>query len=342
MKPSEVGDGAQLHDDTYALRVVLHHDFKAATQPASQWVIEETEVRLLDGIAVSSVVHVAQQGPPPSQSKGKKALRWQDPPKPAIATAVAPSAMQQQVLDEIKDLCESIEKLRTSKCGMCLGYLQDTVNARRHGLYWPEKPLMDRSALTSVSLGSMLPSGHQKDSAGLSVADSRRLALALSLGVLRLHDTPWLGKEWGRDDITLFKQHKNVLAEHPFVSADLQKKGPTQGGKCSPVIRNETLFALGIVLMELCMGQNFDTLLAPEDLNPDGTKHAASDFLGSTRILDQVYDRAGKRYGDAVRRCILCEFDQRTSSLEDDAFRKAVYDNVVAVLEEDVAHFFGL
>lgn len=90
------------------------------------------------------------------------------------------------------------------------------------------------------------------------------------------------------------------------------------------------------------MGRRFDSLQAPKDLNTDGTKHAASDFLAVNRLVDQVYDRAGKRYGDAIRRCILCEFDQRKSSLEDDAFRRAVYDNVVAVLEEDVSQFFGL
>lgn len=66
-------------------------------------------------------------------------------------------------------------------------------------------------------------------------------------------------------------------------------------------------------------------------------------FSDADRLVDQVYDQAGKRYGDAVRRCIRCgRFDRRDASLEDDAFRRTVFDNVIAVLEEDVKHFFGL
>ena len=343
MRPLESEPGKPTLDDEHAFRVVLHHEIKSLPQLPSQWVIAETEFRILDALVATGSIPAPLPSPPPVLPKGKKSLRWQDPPKTmATPPPTALTATQQQTLDEIKDLCESIQKLRASKCGICLGYLQDQANSHRHGVYWPEKPLVDRNALTSVSLGSLLASSNQQGRSKLSVADSRRLALALALGVLRLHDTPWLARQWCRDDITLFQQNNTILAKHPFVSTDLQKAIQSPITKASPVIRNETLFALGIVLIELCMEQSFDSLHAPEDLNPDGTKHAASDFLAANRLVDQVYDRAGKRYGDAVRRCILCEFDQRKTTLEDDAFRRAVYDNVIAVLEEDVTQFFGL
>lgn len=202
--------------------------------------------------------------------------------------------------------------------------------------------MVDKTALASISLGSLLAKTDPKAPSRLSVADSRRLALALSSGVLQLHDTPWLTNRWDHGDIILFVQGSTLLARHPFVSTDFQKVHESSSWKCSPAVRNETLFALGMVLIELCMQQNFDALLRKDEINADGTKHDLSDFLAANRLVDEVYDRAGKRYGDAVRRCVLCEFDQRKSSLEDDAFRRAVYENVVAVLEEDVAQFFGL
>lgn len=85
------------------------------------------------------------------------------------------------------------------------------------------------------------------------------------------------------------------------------------------------------------MKKSLEELYTPEDLNQDGTKHAASDYFATVRLLDQVYDTAGEKYGYAVRRCINPEFDHRRASLENEAFRRVVYENVVALLEEDVA-----
>ena len=341
MRPLEHGPGSNREDQEHAFRVILHHEFQTLPQLPTQWIVEEAEVRMLD--AMVSNKPAAPQCSPQTTAKGKKAVRWQNPQMsvPAVAASTTSNATQQQTLDEIKDLCESIQRLRASECGICLGYLQDQVNAHRHGLYWPEKPLVDRNALISVSLGSILSSSDPQASR-LSVADSRRLALSLSLGVLRLHDTPWLARQWSRDDITLFKQNNFILAKHPFVSTNLQAASQVRPCRASPTIRNETLFALGVVLIELCLRKSFDDLHVAEDLNSDGTKHAASDFLAADRLLDDVYDQAGKRYGDAVRRCVRCEFDERSTSLEDNSFRRAVYETVIAVLEEDVKQFFGL
>lgn len=218
MSPLHGSQGLGAADEEHAFRVVLHHEFKGPPQVPSQWIIEEAEVRMLDAVAASKVVTTQLLDPPPTLPKDKKAVRWQSSSTPTtIPPATIPTMQQQQALKEIKDLCKSIQKLRASKCGMCLGYLQNQANAHRHGLYLPENPLVDRNALTSISSGSLLASSGQQASTRLSVADSRRLALALALGILRLHDTPWLTRYWSRDDITLFKQNNLILSKHPFV-----------------------------------------------------------------------------------------------------------------------------
>ena len=354
-----IDNSTSLEHEYVTFRLILYHDVTAKPPAAPHWMFQEAEVRLLDSITASNMQSCSPPHYSPPQAKagkGKKIARFQDsnaqatPSKAQTVTLRGLTTQQQQDLEEIIDLCASIERLKAMQCGICLGYLQDVQNARRHGLYWPSKRLVDKTSLDSTSLGTILAEQGQQQGLTLSVANSRRLALSLAFGTLQLHDTPWLGKRWGRNDITLFKQNGKILAEHPFVSADLQDAVPLQiagQGKSTPFvscpcIRNETLFALGVVLIELCLEKPFDQLCASQDLNSDGTKHAASDFLTATRLLDQIYDRAGHRYGDAVRRCILCEFDQSKTSLEDESFRRAVYDNVVAVLEEDVRQFFSL
>ena len=337
---------SSINDDNATFRVVLRHNFTLQQQSTPQWMIEEAEVKMMDSIATTIQQPPSLATLPGQRDKGKKITRFQEPKEPSPAVQNS-SIQQQQNVEEIIDLCASIQRFRAVQCGICLGYMLDAQNARRHGLYWPSNRLVDTTSFDSLSLGEILAEQGKRQDLRLSIADSRRLAPMLALGILQLHDTPWLGEQLTRNNITLFTRSGKVLAHHPFVSADLQDKVPTQitgqlkPGSCA-VVRNEILFALGVVLIELCFRQPFEDFRAPEDLNPDGTRHAASDFLTATRLLDEVYETAGIRYGDAVRRCILCEFDQRKTSLKDDTFRRAVYVNVVTVLEEEVRQFFNL
>jgi hypothetical protein len=351
-------------DEDITLHIVLQHDFAATTQLAT---FLEAEVRLLDTM-LAKAKQYASTVPTPlpvpasvqqSKRKAKKSVQWKQPETrpmcnrtlPGASSCKSASLPQQQQAQQIKgisDLCANIQGLSAARqWGMCFGYLVEAPDPRRHGLFWPQFPLIDKASPESVRLGALLE-GKKGRASKLSVADGRRLAVSLAIGMLRLYDTPWLGKHWGRDDIVIFTDNGKLLADHPFVTAELSDTLPVKAGGYkkyfddSPVIRNETLFALGVVLIELSLDESFDALIAPEDLSPDGSKHAASDFLTVTRVLPQVYDRSGGRYGDVVRRCIHCDFDQRQSSLEDEAFRTAVYDNVVAVLEEDKRQFFNL
>jgi hypothetical protein len=332
--------------DEVAFRVVLHHELKVQSQ--ATWAIEEAEIRLLDSIMASAAQLPVAIPTPSNLSKGQKMLRFQDS-DPSMKAAISAPASTQKDLEEIIDLCASIQRLQAMQCEMCLGYLRDAQDARRHGLFWPRKRLVDKSSYDSLSLGAVLADQAQSSGVKLSVADSRRLAPSLAIGMLRLHDTPWLGKRWDRNDITLLKQNGKILADHPFVSTDLPSANVLQAPRpirtpsfsYCPAVGNDTLFALGVVLIELCLEKPLDQLATAEDLSPDGAKHAASDFFTANRLLDSVYDRAGAKYGDAVRRCIRCEFDHRKPSLEDDSFCKSVYDNVVMVLEEDVRQFFS-
>nr|POF20020.1 hypothetical protein CFP56_52269 [Quercus suber] len=323
-------------------RVVLHHAVTPMSAARPQlWSLEETELRLVKFV-VSTSANTSQQGSTgPSRPTARVSkVQFSTPP-----SARAPPPSDLTNLEEIHDLCLSFERLRAMQCGKCLGYLVDAT-MDRHALYWPEKPLIDKKSLPVMSLADVLTTS--KPNAHLSGGDTRRLAAALAFGMLRLHDTPWLTKEWNHADITFFEKDGTLLTEHPFISTDVQAQSALQQQpspaqtRSNPMIRNETVFALGILLIELCMETSFYELQkSAGDLNPDGSKHVASDVVTANRMLDKVYAKFGARYGDAVRRCILCEFDQRQTSLEDEAFRRAVYDNVVTVLDEEVRQFFG-
>ena len=246
---------------------------------------------------------------------------------------------------EIHDLCGSISRFRSSRCETCLGVLTDPSRDLQHALFWPSAPVVDRtSSLGMLSLGELLS---QQAGQSLSVAETKHLAVELSACVLRLYGTPWLSKQWGRNEITLFKRGNKILAEYPFISAKMVAVPALTGTsghayfQSGPAISNETVFALGILLIELCLRQPFDQLILPSERDPDGTKNEMSDYYAALRLLDQVDDTAGHRYGDAVRRCVRGHFEQRTTSLDNEAFRRAVYDGVVAEIQDDANQFFG-
>ena len=161
-----------------------------------------------------------------------------------------------------------------------------------------------------------------------------------------MHDTPWLGTTWSNKDITVIFQNGKVLAEHPFVSGELINTAVATPDTSfiAAVIRNKTLFTLGLVLTELCMGKPIDELSIPGELNADGSKHDLSDYLTVSRLLtlEEISDRFGRRWSDVVRRCIYCDFNHSKTSLDDAGFLKAVYHGVLVELEEEHRQFFKL
>jgi len=79
----------------------------------------------------------------------------------------------------------------------------------------------------------------------------------------------------------------------------------------------------------------------PQDLNYQGTPGVV--WCTAERLIDEeIALEAGQLYADAVRRCIRCDFNRKTSSLDDQDFQQAVFDGVVVPLEKTLQHFKGL
>ena len=77
-------------------------------------------------------------------------------------------------------------------------------------------------------------------------------------------------------------------------------------------LKIEVLFALGLILIELCFGKTLQLMKVPED--EDGSEDATNPKT-AFRLLSLVYDEMGNVYGDVVRRCLLQPFDVRNMSL---------------------------
>ena len=190
----------------------------------------------------------------------------------------------------------------------------------------------------------------------------QRLSIAVILAhtVLQLHDSPWLTESWGKNDIWFFSsgvdRHKRPNIEPPYISRSFKPRsdqnastpGEESVAQTDPyghLIINKTLFALGIVLIELALNRPLEKFrihaMSSEPSASNRSYTTADTYQLATSLIDMVYDEQGTQYGYVVQRCLRCEFGFQDSMkrLEIEGFRAAVYEGVLVPLEEDLNRY---
>lgn len=282
-------------------------------------------------------------------SKGKKAVKFADGPSTILAVPL--SFSEGNMPTRVENLCLVMEE--NSAAGtyakQCLGYL-DQEDHHRLELYLTCLDRVPRHE-NSHSLADLL-SQQNPDSASLIVAAGylpltrgERLGLALTVAssVLQLNDTPWLHHYWSKRDILVDMTNTKEIFERAFISTSFPSIASSDIPGCN-LFRNPTLFCLGIVLIEIMLGRTLESMRTDEDsLNASGQFEIFTLLSTARRLLDMgtISSEAGPRYADIVSRCIWSDFSRPNASLNDDGFRRAVYDEVVAPLEADLRYFNG-
>ena len=325
--------------ENHPFRVILSyssgHDASSNTAPSEYW--KEAEIRALKPERICSNL------PPEISTALHRKVRFQaqqTPPTLGAGTAIRPT------LSQIQSLCNDIAKLQTLD-QECLGYLEDEKK-RRHAIYLLGLPIICSDQWTTFSLNDVLCQNPRLGTA-LTQNDKLRLAVDLASSALQLYKTPWLNEKWGKDDVFFIQRPwAKSLYDYPFVSQNFSPcHTAISSTSCSAtkpkpcrVIRNETLFTLGVLLIELWYGKSIEELQIPADRDCEGTPGVA--WCAADRLVDEIEFQAGKRYSEAVRRCVRCDFDRRDISLDSESFQQAVYNGVVALLERNLEQFNSL
>jgi hypothetical protein len=300
------------------------------TRTATPWTWDEADVRItLAKQALTSTATLSATTP----AYGAKGVRFAKQAQTAVKAAFLPNPN----LRSIQDLCSAICTLQKPDRDVCLSLLASEYAKLKYGLLiTPLKdPPCDPESWSVSSLRSVLEDNK------FTRHDRLRLAITLASSVLQLHETPWLDENWGKDNIFFVEKSGKTMYEHPFVSQHFNPTAlPTSApvpASMSRIIRNQTLYALGVSLIELWYGKALHELHKPEDgeLSGDVLVNLMTEWNTADRMVDELYQEAGQKYSDAVRRCIRCDFDRRASSLEDATFQKAVYHGVVSQLKEN-------
>jgi hypothetical protein len=176
-------------------------------------------------------------------------------------------------------------------------------------------------------------------------ADRLGTAVTLASSIIQLPESSWQNPNWTKSDIVFAADnYKKVFLSRSFDKASSEDSRRT-AAKVDPTlfVRNIAIFTLGLILIELCFGRSIDDLYSEGDRLPvDGNKLSGitRQSIASRLIRDgKILDERGPSYETAVRRCIYCSFDQRADTLEDEGLRRAMYEDVVALLEEELQAF---
>jgi hypothetical protein len=257
------------------------------------------------------------------------------------------SVVRTSIPNQISNLCQAIAMLQQPQGGACAGYLLDGFK-RKQGIYPLGAPGChdDQQKWSAYTLRQVLTK-QAGFSRRLTQHDKFKVAVDLASSVLQLYKTPWLQDDWSNNDVYFVHRPgapTSTIYQHSFIyrkfSSPVASHCSTALSSVRRVIRNQTLFTLGVLLIELLYGMSIEELQVPRDIDCQGTPGVV--WCTAERLIDEeIALEAGQHYSNAVRRCIRCDFNRQSSSLDDQDFQQAVYNGVVAPLEKTLQHFNG-
>ncbi|KAF5606861.1 uncharacterized protein FSUBG_5697 [Fusarium subglutinans] len=236
------------------------------------------------------------------------------------------------------DLCNSITRPIKSSTETSYGMIFDASTPESYAYHVSSVILSKyraRCGRTMTSLNEVL--GQNRRHMILSEQDRLKLAAVISSNLLQLHGSPWMPKVIRSQDIYLIQSEDDPICDRFFVMQTL----PNKTGPCIEEntelssMRNQALFYLGVLLIELAFGKSLELLRSERDKSSTGSQFF-TDYRTAKRLIDQVKSFIGPSYGSAVSRCIDGEFHGRGVGLEDQDLSHDVYAGVVALLEKEL------
>lgn len=242
---------------------------------------------------------------------------------------------------QISSICSILRGLKmTEGQRELVGFLSD--KSYHHYMYVVRKASgrLQSQTLEEIILSSPLFPWVASTGSGLifNRRDRLHLAVELARSVIQFHGN-WLRVNWSSRDILFPKgpiEMKELL--QPFLVWSISNcPDATASHTNSSVVRNKTLFPLGLALIELSLCRTITALRIPEDENPD---NEVALLKTANRCLGHVYVESGTRYGDVVQQCLSWPHTRETN-LDNEVFQDTFFQYIISPLLDDVEDFDG-
>lgn len=171
--------------------------------------------------------------------------------------------------------------------------------------------------------------------------------------VLQFYSTPWLPHDWASKDIYLFGGARSFgFQSHlnkPYLALNFAKSAEDEGkGKqkrtAGPLglvergkshrgnlletafhVRNETLFRLGIILLEIGYSKPWEVLR--QDVS-----HHRLEYFAAEHLAIELAQELGPVYSRTIRKCLSCDFVIGETDLEDETVQRTFITQVIDCL----------
>ncbi|KAL8768275.1 MAG: hypothetical protein Q9209_005414 [Squamulea sp. 1 TL-2023] len=264
--------------------------------------------------------------------------------------------LQNTSVRQIRELCATIhDKSSIDKISSLVVdgppdlHEHHVLSVRRHNM----------ASVGRATLNQLLnPIPQQSPGEALSWRNTLEIASALASSVLLLDGTQWLKTRWSSKDIVILRI-PDVLSEsiapddlHPYLSWNVW---PQEPGRLAPdgygssmtmpnIVECDSLFALGVTLIELCFGKTIAELRTHEDddTNKDEkVREGWSMYKAAHRLKKDINMYRGERFGNIVRRCLDCSFGVGVKRLDNKDFQHGMLETIVKPLQAELKDFLG-
>ncbi|KAF2630252.1 hypothetical protein BU25DRAFT_335018 [Macroventuria anomochaeta] len=273
-----------------------------------------------------------------------KSVSFSSPPPYSISD---PVANHSQSLQEVTDICASIQQLQpaTSRIGLSLD-----ARKKLRGVYIIDTTEKLTPVSDVVSLEDLLERRPTVSGKRVKLSKKERYSLAFTLAssVLYLNSTPWLTNQWAARDIQF---HQTAAAssfidiEHPYLAPTAKDPLDSLTAKTKALSfqnKNTVLLALAVALLELYFGTTAEKYQETEHGACNPALHQNSWMLCAMahQWAEQSQDELSAAFLSAIRHCLRC-FSDPGVSLQDSEFLQAAAEGIVLPLQEELYQFLG-
>jgi hypothetical protein len=294
------------------------------------------------------------------------------PPGMLASVGLSPAEVtgDEPEIRQIRNLCAVLEDpARSNPLGSIKPHQEAAPSASGYDYIVYSVPPATPPAVHRTSLQELLESPQKE----LFLTNEQRLRLALILSLSLLnhgsYEASWFQRRWGSRDVVFFFPHQVSGQDHhsqvsgnngdscsavdlePYLTSGFPSQGPGKAvesldcgerdllashGRAKPpkpLARNERLYSLALVLVELATGKGF-------------VRSSEDPYLEYTQAMDLIDSPAfktlfGRRYAFLVKKCFYCDFGLGDDFVGSEELQKHFYEGVVKELETCL-RYFGL
>ncbi|KAK4450353.1 hypothetical protein QBC34DRAFT_494000 [Podospora aff. communis PSN243] len=340
-------------EDTIAKGIIFHVALSTPRGGSESTAIPTKQSDRSDLLQLSGEAQVKEDTRTLHSSRTTRLRFFLPPAAPEAAVRHATHSASNDTVDS--SLAEDIDQLRT---GHLCNFLQESHGEEMEKLYGRITDNLSSSPRV-FKVHSLRTTGYGKEWALASLrsvllqdssvvspprkllfGEKLELAWMIASSVVQLRGTSWLPRILTHNDIFFVYKEKGIRFGDVFL-VNSAPESTARAATATAPRASPSPAALGILLIEVLLGQTIDQLRPPQAATGTQTAESritelVSDYRALIKLLGKVNAMAGPNYSLAVRSCIKCQVYDDDDPHGEDPQHGDVFFAVLRLLESDM------